>query len=668
MEKELVRFIESVPIDNKFVKKIDGEKYKEGIPEKAQKLLEAVGNDDGKDLSMIRVPISRYGVKNQNGRLYGRNLWKHVIEDQKDIWYGSPCLVGHPDDDEDDLLRAAGVWLDLDMDSDPKEGFVYGTLKLAGPNGRTIMDFIEANMKIGISSSGFGRLLSDGTTVDPDTYEVERPGDIVQNPSQRVWFGIDEGGDSVSNLSPVLESNDNPGSMHESSQVENKTTNNIYKENIVKDSAKIAKLEEKKFRRDMESFLEEAIAIKDPQERLQEFREIKSYLEDGACPDLKEQIEQKIAEEEEYIKTAIKEKAEFKEKFDVDSPKELEEKLTKIVEESSSFNKEAQDWKAVAEKLQSKLNEKNKELEERPTSQFVEYLNNKIEALENQLKDYKGKFVEFAQKATKEASSLKESRGGIQKELEDVKKEKQELTEQLNKAQQNLAAANVLTETATKEKNKIEESFRALTTSYNNLKVNYDSSVVKMKESSEKASGTEKELTEVINSLTAQLNESQEKIKSLNSIITKQRESIEKSASSEIALKETIAKQKNMLNEMAKQTKDAQFKLFGKASTSKKVEKTDSPVVNYYESLYKRYGNAIVPFKETLIKSMSVADAKNKFYRNVLPNLPESEEIESMRLPENAGLPHEERLEKIGMREAKGNTINNVLSKYKGWM
>lgn len=666
MKEELTRFVESSAINGSSIREADNEKLEEAFSEENKKLLESKNIEETE--KVWRVPISRYGVLNGNGRVYNKKLWENVIKNQKDTWYGSPCLMDHPSDDSaGDPSKICGVWVDLDIDKDPDKGFVYGYLIPSGRLGEDLKDHVKKHLRAGLSSSGFGRLLSDGKTVDPDTYEIERIADFVLLPSQQVYFGIDEN-NHIKNISPVLESNDNPGSMHESSQVENKTTNNIYKENIVKDSAKIAKLEEKKFRRDMESFLEEAIAIKDPQERLQEFREIKSYLEDGACPDLKEQIEQKIAEEEEYIKTAIKEKAEFKEKFDVDSPKELEEKLTKIVEESSSFNKEAQDWKAVAEKLQSKLNEKNKELEERPTNQFVEYLNNKIEALENQLKDYKGKFVEFAQKATKEASSLKESRGSVQKELEDVKKEKQELTEQLNKAQQNLAAANVLTETATKEKNKIEESFRALTTSYNNLKVNYDSSVVKMRESSEKASGTEKELTEVINSLTAQLNESQEKIKSLNSIITKQRESIEKSASSEIALKETIAKQKNMLNEMAKQTKDAQFKLFGKASTSKKVEKTNSPVVNYYESLYKRYGNAIVPFKETLIKSMSVADAKNKFYRNVLPNLPESEEIESMRLPENAGLPHEERLEKIGMKEAKGNTINNVLSKYKGWM
>lgn len=664
MEKDLMRFVESLTVSDNNIEKETVEGFKES--NKDYKITESKEIRDTDEI--WRVPISRYGVMNGNGRVYNKKLWENVIKNQKDTWYGSPCLMDHPSEDSSgDPNRICGVWLGLDIDKDPDKGFVYGYLIPSGRLGEDLKDHVKNHLRAGLSSSGFGRLLPDGKTVDPDTYEIERIADLVLMPSQQVYFGIDED-NHIKNISPVLESTDNPGSMYESSQVENKTTNNIYKENIVKDSAKIAKLEEKKFRRDMESFLEEAIAIKDPQERLQEFREIKSYLEDGACPDLKEQIEQKIAEEEEYIKTAIKEKAEFKEKFDVDSPKELEEKLTKIVEESSSFNKEAQDWKAVAEKLQSKLNEKNKELEERPTSQFVEYLNNKIEALENQLKDYKGKFVEFAQKATKEASSLKESRGGVQKELEDVKKEKQELTEQLNKAQQNLAAANVLTETATKEKNKIEESFRALTTSYNTLKVNYDSSVVKMKESSEKASGAEKELTEVINSLTAQLNENQEKIKSLSSIITKQRESIEKSASSEIALKEIIAKQKNMLNEMAKQTKDAQFKLFGKASTSKKAEKTNSPVVNYYESLYKRYGNAIVPFKETLIKSMSVADAKNKFYRNVLPNLPESEEIESMRLPENAGLPHEERLEKIGMKEAKSNAVNNVLNKYKGWM
>ena len=651
--ENLERFVESISIDNKLIKEADTDTLRESLSSMPQKLIENINKEKPQGWW---VPISKF-TKNGNGRIYGKKLWENVIKNQKNTWKGSPMLCDHPEGDGSPD-KICGVWLSCKIDGDT----VYGLLIPSGRLGEDLKEHLHNGLRVGTSSSGFGRLLPDGVTVDPDSYMIERLSDWVLNPSQGTFFSFDENSEENNH---IINSSDGLRESISSSLEEER--NNIYKENIVKDSAKIAKLEEKKFRRDMESFLEEATAIKDPQERLQEFREIRSYLEDGACPDLKEKIEQRIAEEEEYIKTAIREKAEFKEKFDVDSPKELEEKLTKIVEESSSFNKEAQDWKGVAEKLQSKLNEKNAELEERPTKQFVEYLNNKIESLEKQITDYKTKFVEFARKASEEAKALKESRDSYKKDLDSLNEEKKNLNEQLNSSQQNLAAANALSEKAISDKNKIEESFKALTVSYNNLKFNYDSSVVNMNESNKNSEETVKSLNEKIEALQAQVEDQYKDREVLSNIIDKQRENIEKHVNTELAMRETINKQKKMLQEMAKETRNAQFELYAKKTESKEKKVSNDPVKSYYETLYKTYGNSIIPFKEKILSSRTMVEAKNNFYQKVLPNLPESEEIERTRLPENSGLPYEERLEKIGMKESKENPINNILNRYQGW-
>ena len=653
----LERFVESISIDNKLIKEADTSSLKESINSLPQKITEAVDKENPRGWW---VPISKY-TKNGNGRIYNKRLWENVAEDQKDTWYGSPMLCNHPEDDGDPK-NVCGVWLDIKVGDD----MVYGLLIPSGRLGEDLKDHLHNGLRIGTSSSGFGRIMNDGVTVDPDTFQIERLSDWVLNPSQGTFFSYDENSENNNHI--INSSNDLRESTKSSSLEEAK--DNIYKENIVKDSAKFAKLEEKKFRRDMESFLEEATAITDPQERLQEFKEIKSYLEDGACPDLREKIEQKIAEEEAYIKTAIKEKAEFKEKFDVDSPRDLEEKITKIVEESESYNKEAQDWKGVAEKLQNILNEKNAELETRPTSKFVEYLNNKIESLEKEIKSYKAKFYEFAKKASDEAKEIKESKVSVSNSLNRALEEKKSLDYQLRKAQENLAAANALANKAVEDKKKLDESFRSLASNYNSLKAKYSDSNNRIIESNNKSDSLKKAYEAKIDNLNKKIEELSNTNRSLNSIIESQRKSLEECSAREIELNDKLSRQKETLKKISNEFREAQFRAYGKESETKKVQRSKSPIVNYYEGLYKNYGNAIIPFKERLLKAPTMAEAKQIFYKDVLPNLPDTLEVEEARLPESFYLSPEERAEKIGIKmdESVSASVDRILDHYKGWI
>ena len=193
--------------------------------------------------------------------------------------------------------------------------------------------------------------MPDGVTVDPDTFQIERLADWVLNPSQGTFFAYDESDDNVEDKSFRESVSDDAVSV---SMTDNKQEN--MKENVVKDSTStLTRLEEKKFRRDMESFLESAIKIEDPQARLQEFKDIRSWLDNGACPDLKEQVEAKIQEAEEYIHTALQEKAEYQNELEISSPKDLKEKLTSLAEDTKILKEESIGWKDVSTKLQEKL-------------------------------------------------------------------------------------------------------------------------------------------------------------------------------------------------------------------------------------------------------------------------------------------------------------------------
>jgi|GEM_PF-6734222 len=62
---------------------------------------------------------------------------------------------------------------------------------LFGRNGQLIKDALDAGGSIGLSTVGFGDFLSDGITVDPNSYELERVGDFVLTPSAGVYGTAD---------------------------------------------------------------------------------------------------------------------------------------------------------------------------------------------------------------------------------------------------------------------------------------------------------------------------------------------------------------------------------------------------------------------------------------------------------------------------------------------
>lgn len=162
--------------------KID-EKIRENV---LANLQEAGANVD--EVELWQFPISKINTKeepNLNGRVYNEQLWRNVVDKQREVWQGGTGLANHPADDEDgDFMLQSIVWLDGFIGDD---GIVYGIGTFVGDGGILARQIISVGGRVGFSTSGYGDFLSDGVTVDPDDYEIDRFADLVLNPSQGVY-------------------------------------------------------------------------------------------------------------------------------------------------------------------------------------------------------------------------------------------------------------------------------------------------------------------------------------------------------------------------------------------------------------------------------------------------------------------------------------------------
>ena len=186
--RDLKRLSEAKSKDGAAVKKILKESKIDEVVQKRvlEALQEAGANID--EVELWQFPVSKINTKqspNLNGRVYNRELWKNVIERQVEAWKGGTGLANHPADDEDgDFMNQSIVWLDGFLGDDD---IVYGIGTFVGNGGALARQIIGVGGRVGFSTSGYGDFLSDGITVDPKSYEIDRLADLVLNPSQGVF-------------------------------------------------------------------------------------------------------------------------------------------------------------------------------------------------------------------------------------------------------------------------------------------------------------------------------------------------------------------------------------------------------------------------------------------------------------------------------------------------
>ena len=608
---DLIRFVESYSFNNSVIRGVSREELDESLGTCSSKLRESLKGspDEG-----FWLPISFYNKLNGNNRNYNKKLWENVINNQKNIWKGSPMLEDHPQGDSDGNPKdICGVWLDAKMDPPDRYGvgLVWGLLVPCGRNGEDLKDCLRKGLKIGTSSSGFGQLLSDGVTVDPDSYQIERLADFVLNPSQSTFATWEEDNGGIVDRS-IREANEE--------KTYNTMNENTIKEKTMKDP-KIARLEEKKFRRDMESFLESANNIRDPQERLEEFKEIKSYLEDGACPDLREKIEKKIAEEEKAIKNALQDSITFKEKFGISSAEDLAEKLTRLTEDTKVIESESQQWKSISEKLQEKYSETKKALEEqkkaleeqkkvldaRPTNEFVEALKDSNAKLNEKLTTQNKKAYEVVSKLTEACKDLQKENTSLKESLEarPTNEEVTSLKEANAKLSEDIEAKDAKIQESEAQITVLAEKCSTLET-LQDEKVSLEEKVALSKKADEMNEKSYLALQEAYNKLVEENKKLTENSKKAN--ILNQRAQIELQE----ACKDLTEKNKELEALVESTKKEAEKK---EVLEEKKIERVPmkTPVELYYEHLSNRYGKEVAPLKRRILESTDVAEAKRIF-------------------------------------------------------
>lgn len=382
-------------------------------------ILEALkSNGADNSFKVWRIPVARYDWKNLNGRIYPRQLWKNIQDNQQDTWKGLCGLADHPEGDDPGLFRdQAVVWHDMEIGDD---GIVYGICSFVGPFGHLAQEILEHGGRVGTSSSGFGDVDKFTKIVNPETYIVERLADLVLNPSQGTY-----GSSADPHVSPedFMKDVTKPAVMDFSGNhpvkesVENQPRSKILmaKANAVNEQAtaaaqetapvvnnnnnKLSKVEEKAFRQYVEKFIESANNIDNPLKRLNECVDILSCFEEGNCPDLKEAVEAQVIAEKENLEKIVESTADIQKEFGM-TAQELKEAAVRNTKQGILLNEQVNDYKALVEELA----ERNNALKEENESLNAK-ISNQAKLTETKVKETNKSVVE----ALEENDSLKES-------------------------------------------------------------------------------------------------------------------------------------------------------------------------------------------------------------------------------------------------------------------
>ena len=316
----------------------------------------------GNERKLWKFPVSRFGNKNGNGRIYPRKLWENVIENQRDVWQGGCGLADHPveDDDPGEFKTSAIVWLDMMIDDANKLIWAIGTF--VGEYGRLAQEIIEAGGRVGFSSSGFGELDPfDKTTINADTSQIERVADIVTNPSQSVFGDIGNAHEntnieyskqsiveSKSPKSKILKENTNMAAVN---AVENKDK---LQESTQAPAAKseMSKMEKAIILKYVENLTSEAEKIKNPAERLKETNKILEMVEESGDEELKEKVTESLIEARndltKMIESAVAVQSEL---GDLST---LAENVKDVTKQGVLLNEQVKDYESLCHALEEK--------------------------------------------------------------------------------------------------------------------------------------------------------------------------------------------------------------------------------------------------------------------------------------------------------------------------
>ena len=142
----------------------------------------------------------RAGVKNGNGRIYGKKTLSREIQKYQDAIKDRRSLgeLDHPDDSVINLKNASHLVSKMYWDGDN----VMGKIEVLNtPSGQILKELVKAGVKLGISSRGMGSVRDvNGDTIVEDDFQLICF-DIVSEPSTPGAFLNNQAGPSRMSVS-----------------------------------------------------------------------------------------------------------------------------------------------------------------------------------------------------------------------------------------------------------------------------------------------------------------------------------------------------------------------------------------------------------------------------------------------------------------------------------
>jgi|TARA_R100000030_G_scaffold62874_1_gene47644 hypothetical protein len=138
---------------------------------------------------IVQGVLQRAGAKNQNGRVYPKDILAREVKKYKEVQIAERRALGeldHPESSVVNLQNVSHNVLDAYFEGDD----VIGKVEiLSTPSGNILKELLKAGIKLGISSRGLGSVRS----VDENTVSVEDDfelicWDFVSNPSTHGAF------------------------------------------------------------------------------------------------------------------------------------------------------------------------------------------------------------------------------------------------------------------------------------------------------------------------------------------------------------------------------------------------------------------------------------------------------------------------------------------------
>ena len=613
---------------------------------------------------LYKFPVARINDAdhpNLNGRVYTRELWDNVINKQQDNWKGLCGLSDHPEgDDPGQFKQSSIVWLDMMIDDLNKIVWAIGSF--VGQCGHLAQEIMEAGGRIGFSSSGFGELMMDGKTVNPDTYQIERVADIVLNPSQGVYGDVtDEQHPNIEYtsqkavvaeaikeipnnklseniavetpapqakepLSAILKEKENTNLEINSVVPEMNGENKEMAENVENKKALVlSEAEEKKLKKYIKQFLTESNDIHNPIDRLKELDEIMEMVESGEIHDLKEDVEKELIAERARLEEMVKDAQSIQDEFGV-SAKVFAENAKKVAQVADALEEENNSLKENAQKAEKEstlLTEQTHDFEtlcaaltERVQTLFTE--NKKLKKENNVLTVENAALRDKASKVTclmKEATGLKADNQKLKLKADLRTRKSAALQESVNEKTAIIEQKN--RELVT-ELNNLKETNASLESSNKKFEKKYAILVTRYKELADKLSIVEadkRKFEEACQKTQTALDESVTEYNKLKETAVK----VAKVAKSTKVENEKVKEQvKGLLSDSP-----LDYGFYEGADHNRMKgfvnfrENHGVQIEDYWNDLVQKYGEAIMPFENRIRGAKTLEEAHSQFLFNM---------------------------------------------------